>query len=89
MSSEDFLNSEERIAVREVCRHGARWGFGNMIDRLRAGWAVALMEDPLMKDWPLSNHLRAAGFDEGRILRCVRLSREELIASLREYCGGA
>lgn len=74
-----FLPNEKKD-VKKVVEYGKRWGYGNLIDRLRMAWALSLMETT---DLDCSSIEVACGLTNGRLTG----KREDTINFIKEYIG--
>lgn len=78
--NEYILNSNEGFAIKAVVELGRKWGYGNMIDRLKMAWALSLYEQGLS----LESVAIAAGFDPQRL---AGGNEAAIIAEMRLYVG--
>lgn len=79
--SKMFLCDSERDAVRQVCKLGGLWGYGNLISRLRAEWALHLIG---AYGLPVASACLAARMSKDDI---PRGTNRQQIAALRAYAG--
>lgn len=81
-------NDNEVAAIRSAVVIGKEFGFGNIIDRLRVAWALALMVEQKMS---VKSACLGAGIDKGRVILWSKNKTQKRIAELhramREYIG--
>ena len=81
----NFLNEHELKSVHQACEIGEQWGYGNIIDRPKAAWALSLIQK--YESMSLEGSLRGARWDDERVERLKKIPKEEVIKLLKEYIG--
>ena len=79
-----MLFNGEREAIQGAIKSAEKFGYGNLIDRLRMAWVLKLLKD--YPDWGIKQCCSGALMtDQTRINQCVKIHRQDLIDGLKEY----
>jgi len=73
----------EAEAARECCELGSRYGYGNLISRMRAAWAAYLIEK--YPDMGVEAACRGAWMPKAEAEGYAGWGRERALAALKEY----
>ena len=77
-----FLNEAEKQAVQTVVKLGSRYGYGNLIDRLKMAWAKSLLQNYGDK-MSIESAFLAAGSERDYTVK----DKEQIINWIKEYIG--